>query len=276
MYRSVSLAALMPSLLVICCIANGQNPKDSIQQKLVAEYALTQPTADYTDIVTAGAVLVLKKNNLVMTPASSSTAKLYQDLYKNGQVNPPAIGRFDALRHSIPGQGGTSNRTFVPGEKVWVTKIDVKDDGIVFDLLSDPYSDVRYKAALKFWFPKGETPSVDEADKIVAQVFSVQPSDAGNNQQQTTASAQPPPTAGAGPAPHVQPAAATEAPPAPIAPPPPPADQPPPTIGLGATPDQVVASFGQPQKQIKLGSKLIYVYKDMKVTFVNNKVTDVQ
>jgi len=74
-------------------------------------------------------------------------------------------------------------------------------------------------------------------------------------------------------------AAAPVAPPPPIAPPPPPADEPiapPPTISLGQTKDQVQASFGQPVRVVKLGTKEIEYFKDMKVTFVNGKVTDVQ
>ncbi len=58
---------------------------------------------------------------------------------------------------------------------------------------------------------------------------------------------------------------------APAAPP-----QPPATVQLGQAPDQVVAILGQPDKIIDLGAKKIYVYKDVKVTFVNGKVTDAQ
>lgn len=63
-------------------------------------------------------------------------------------------------------------------------------------------------------------------------------------------------------------------------PPPPPADAPvapPKSIAIGQTKDQVVASFGQPERIVKLaGSKEIYSYKDLKVIFVGGKVTDVQ
>jgi hypothetical protein len=48
------------------------------------------------------------------------------------------------------------------------------------------------------------------------------------------------------------------------------------TIKLGQTTDQVQAALGKPDKIVDLGAKQIYVYKDLKVTFVNNKVTDVQ
>jgi len=34
--------------------------------------------------------------------------------------------------------------------------------------------------------------------------------------------------------------------------------------------------LGQPSKIVNLGAKQIYIYKDMKITFVKGKVTDVQ
>ena len=63
--------------------------------------------------------------------------------------------------------------------------------------------------------------------------------------------------------------APTEAPPPPIAPPPK-------TIELGLTRDQVISSPGQPEKIVKLPTKQIDIYKDMKITFVGGKVRDIQ
>ena len=66
---------------------------------------------------------------------------------------------------------------------------------------------------------------------------------------------------------------------APIPPPPPPSDQPPAqpkTISLGQTKAVVVTALGPPNKDIVLGKKEILVYPDMKVTFVDGKVTDVE
>ena len=48
------------------------------------------------------------------------------------------------------------------------------------------------------------------------------------------------------------------------------------TIKLGMSPDQVKQSLGNPEKIVDLGAKQMYVYKDMKVVFVNNQVSDVQ
>lgn len=48
------------------------------------------------------------------------------------------------------------------------------------------------------------------------------------------------------------------------------------TIKLGQTPAEVVAILGAPEKKIDLGKKLIYAYKDMKIVFVDGRVSDVQ
>jgi len=61
-----------------------------------------------------------------------------------------------------------------------------------------------------------------------------------------------------------------------VAPPAPPAPAPTVNIALGQTVDQVVAAMGQPKSVVDLGTKKIYVYPDMKVTFKAGKVSDVQ
>ncbi len=48
------------------------------------------------------------------------------------------------------------------------------------------------------------------------------------------------------------------------------------TVRLGMTPEEVEGSLGKPQKVIDLGIKKIYVYADIKVTFEEGKVSDVQ
>ena len=45
---------------------------------------------------------------------------------------------------------------------------------------------------------------------------------------------------------------------------------------LGKSVDEITAMFGQPKNILDLGPKKIFVYKDMKVTFKDGKVTDVQ
>ena len=48
------------------------------------------------------------------------------------------------------------------------------------------------------------------------------------------------------------------------------------TVDIGMTTDQVKQSLGNPDKVINLGPKKNYVYKDIKVVFLDSKVSDVQ
>jgi hypothetical protein len=50
----------------------------------------------------------------------------------------------------------------------------------------------------------------------------------------------------------------------------------PPTLSLGLSIDEVRAIQGEPEKIVDLGSKRIYVYKDLKITFIDGKVSDIQ
>ena len=49
-----------------------------------------------------------------------------------------------------------------------------------------------------------------------------------------------------------------------------------PSIGVGSSIDDVVAAWGLPLRSADLGGKKIYIYKDVKVTFQDGKVIDVQ
>jgi hypothetical protein len=47
-------------------------------------------------------------------------------------------------------------------------------------------------------------------------------------------------------------------------------------ISVGQSIDSVTAALGSPVRIVDLGAKKIYSYKDMKVIFMNGKVSDVQ
>ena len=236
-------------------------------ERLNSQFKATKVTADRSDIVTAGSVLVLQKDGLLMW--SLDTPIPPTSTYKNGKVS---MGFGADLAWSMAlgmvQSGATSSnvpqRKFVAGEKFWVTGFTIQEDGVVFKFYSDPYQDVRYYGQLKFPFPKHNMPPANEVLKTIAEAVTVQPDDnaAENAPQQPPAQA-------------AQPEQAL----APIPPPPPPPDAPPPppkTISLGETRDQVVATLGQPQKVVNLGAKEIDYYPDMKVTFLHGKVVNVQ
>jgi hypothetical protein len=164
-------------------------------------------------------------------------------------------------------------RTFVEGEKFWLADTSIEDGAVFLLVISDPYGDVRYYTKLKFPFNKKSPPSADDVMKTISEVVGVDsggPDENAAQQQQPQQQQQ----QRQAPAP-----AATPVSLAPIAAPPPPVDAPPPapkTISVGQTRDVVIAILGQPEKVVKLGAKEIDIYPDLKVTFINNKVSTVQ
>ena len=240
-------AGLILVLIGMAAVASAQS--NDLKQALETAYPLTKATADNTDIVTAGAVLVLEKDNLQMCKVSLPIPT--HNYFKNGEVTQGGLmGVLNKLGNASLGGGAdaTTTRKFVAGEKFWVTKIEVENDGVTFQFLSDPLQDVRYHSMLKFSFPKGQTPPTDQVLASVAQVIKTDGGDGA-----------------AAAAPEQQPAASDAAAPAVTK-----------TIALGQTKDQVLQSFGQPTKVVQLGAKEIDYYSDMKVTFTNNKVTNVE
>jgi hypothetical protein len=262
------------------------DPATLIKEKLVSEIKLTKASAAHDDVVTAGDVVVLHKDGLIMCSSASAYAQL--NVYNNGVLTPNIKNRAknagaSILKGHLPfGGGGSvadaannacSQRKFVSGEKFWVTDIALQKDGILVSAISDPYNNVRYYGEISFPFPKGSVPPQDDFVKTVHEVITVQPSDDKGGTDSTAAAGPAAAPAAAAPAPAAAPAAAMPA----IAPPPPPADAPPPTIAIGETVDQVVAGFGQPTLIKKpSATKQIYVYKDMKVTFTNGKVSNIE
>ncbi len=279
----VALTAFIAGISMVAA-AEDQGSKTAIEKKLEAEYALTKTTADRSDIVTAGSVVVLQKDKLLMIAASSS-ANPCPNTYKDGKLSPNAgcktgeVLRRMPFGSHIPGADkAPATRMFVSGEKFWVTKIDVKDAGkgfaVVMDFFTDAIDDVRYKGSLTIPFKQGE-PTPDEALKLVREVVTVAPSDDAKDDAKGEEKQEPSQAQGGGQQP---PADAAEAAPLAIAPPPPPADEvaSTPTVTLGQTPDQVIAILGQPLRKAKAGARDLYFYKDMKVTFLNGKVKDIQ
>jgi hypothetical protein len=263
--RAIVNASLAAAFILSSLGVSPRSAGQGLQQKLEGQYALTKTTDDKTDIVTAGAILILQKDKLIMYPTTTQIPP--QNTYKDGRLSSGAFGAHQSIQkfgsligHAPPSQLQTASRNFVTGEKFWVTKIDVQPDGVVFTLFTDAIQDVRYYSTLKFVYPKGSTPSTDQVMSTVAEVLKVQPDedaksdDKGGDQQQGAAGGN-----------------ANQQPPAEQAPAAPPA-----TVGIGQTVDEVVAILGQPDKIINLGPKQIYVYKDLKVTFVKGKVTDAQ
>jgi hypothetical protein len=163
---------------------------------------------------------------------------------------------------------------FQTGDKVYPSKIEVnlsKDTvtvGIVAcDTCNKTDPPTYNKANVVFIFPKGTLASATagQVEDTIGQLLAVSSDDQGGQQSADQGAQQ----QGAD-----QGAQQQQAAPQPAA-----QDQPaaePASIEKGQTPDQVQAALGKPDKIVNLGSKQIYVYKDLKVTFLNGKVSDVQ
>jgi len=242
-----------------------------VKAKIEAQYKLTKPTDDKTDIVTAGSILILQKDKLIMYATTNNVVP--QNTFKDGKLSSGAFGVHDQLtkiggffNKQAPQQAQVQNRYYVTGEKFWVTRIDYPADGIVFALFTDAVNDVRYQCTLKFVYPKGVTLTSDQVVALVENVLKVQPEEEQANQQQQGGDQQPGDQAqGQGGGDQQQQAAAEPAP-----------AEPPPSVEIGMTTDQVVAILGQPQKILNGATKTIYVYKDAKIIFVKGKVADMQ
>ena len=261
-----SMLIVIIILLTSASTSFAQDSPEVIRQKIEAEYPLTKTTAGRDDIVTAGAVLVLEKDGLEMSVTTNNVQA--QDTYKGGKLS--ASGGTSFAKNFgkctfCPHNDKAGNfRTFVAGEKFWITKVEVHDDGVLLSFFSDPISDIRYVSTLKIPYTKGTPQTAAALLSTIAEVIKVQPSDDAKTADKSAPVAAP---------------AAAPAPMAAIPPPPPPPDAPPaapPTVAIGQTKVQVVALLGTPTRIAKLPTKEIDFYPNMKITFVKDKVSDIQ
>jgi hypothetical protein len=242
---NLSLTALF---LTLVPALHSQDQKAEIQQRLASQFTLTKTTADRSDIVTPGSILTLKKDGVIMFTLDARVPAI--TTYKDGKL---AMGFGDAMAITMAlGSNQTAStvpqRKFVAGEKFWITASSVTDKHVMLVVYSDLINNVRYYGQIKFPFPKHSIPSVDDVMKTIAEVLDVQPPDNSPPSDTSTGDQTPPDTGAVTPK----------------------------TIALGQTKDEVIAALGQPQKVVNLGTKEIYIYSDMKVTFLNGKVADVQ
>ena len=185
-FRALGLAAMAATVCAGMTAQTG-DPATLIQEKLVSQIKVTKAAADHSDIVTAGDVVLLHKDGLMMCSAASSYA--FSNTYSNGVLAANYNNRAkDAAKSFFKGRlpfggggsvtdaanNGCASRKFVAGEKFWITGVAVQKDGILVSTFSDPYADpsgnqVRYYGEVKFPFPKGNVPPVDDFVKTVAR-----------------------------------------------------------------------------------------------------------
>ncbi|MGD0871709.1 MAG: hypothetical protein ABSB88_19320 [Bryobacteraceae bacterium] len=229
----------------------GQSQKLNIEQQLQSQYPPTKLAGDKLQIAQPGSVLLVQSTGMFASPLNEFA---FTNTYKDGRIK-------RALASTLIHDPKTSRELQV-GERVYLLKTEVKDSGIVFSVQSCIACDgsevdlvqMAYRASLTFQFPKGylETTDFAQIQRTIGQVFTF--ADNGS----TIA----PPNIDPSVRPAPQPSPVPQAEPV--------------RIALGQTVGEVTASLGEPDKVVDLGSKKIYIYRDLKVTFLDGKVSDVQ
>jgi hypothetical protein len=239
----------------------------SLADQLNAQYTMVKMGADSSGpaVVEPGTILAIQKGGILGVPYSD--VSIVPTKYQDGEIQTPNSAAMKGLGHAFGNFGSSQQQTthlFQVGEKVYPSKIDVNQakDKITLSIIAcdscnNANPPIFFKGDLVFQFPKGYlgTANPTQVMDIVAQVFTVDDSGGSQLNQGDAAQGYQNGQAGA------------------------PANQPPPpalTIQLGQTTDEVVAALGQPDKIVNLGAKQIYVYKDLRVTFLKGKVSDVQ
>lgn len=279
MRRKIEMAVLAVVLIVVGITPGMVVAQVSLQDQLSAQYTLVKMGADSSGaaVVEAGTILVVKKGGILGVPYSDQS--IFSTKYENGAVHSPnPVGQkvFGHLMSKI-GQQAPTTQFFQKDTKVYPSKLAVnldKDQVVISIVACDSCNNTDpktfYKADVVFQFAKGSlaTTSPSKVEDTIAGLLAIDDSgggdQGGNGQQgggQQGGGQQGGNNQGGGGGGQAQQDA------------PPPEPQ---QIEKGQTPDQVKAALGNPDKIVNLGTKLIYVYKDIKVTFLNGKVSDVQ
>jgi len=265
---SIQVAVLIFAVFAPCLSAAQGAPTVSMADQLSAQYTMVKMGADSSGpaVIQPGTILVIQKGGILGVPYSD--VSIVPTKYQDGKIQTPNNVMMKGIGHAFSHFGSSKQQTthlFQIGEKVYPSRIEVNQAadkvtlGIVAcDSCNNTNPPTYYKADVIFLFAKGSlaNTSPPQVMDTIAQVFTIDDSSGGDQQGGNNGG-------GGGQGNQAQ-----------GGPPQPPAQ--PQTIQLGQTTDEVTAALGQPDKIVNLGAKQIYVYKDLKVTFLKGKVSDVQ
>jgi hypothetical protein len=254
----------------------------SLQEQLQAQYKYVKMGSDTGgySVIDKGTLLEIKKGGILGVPYSDQS--IQSTKYEDGTVHTPTRNVSKVIGFGMKKFGKEQTTHLMQsGDKVYPQNIavDVNKDQVAVSIVecdtcnkTDPPT--YMKAKVVFQFPKGSLAKAQagEVEDKIGELLAMSDDQGGGNQQasggqdqgqqggdqqgggQDQAQAQ-----GGGGGQQAQQQQAD-----------------PQTVEVGMTPDQVTAALGKPDKIVKLTTKQIYYYKDMKVTFLNGKVSDVQ
>jgi hypothetical protein len=266
------ISLMIPSVAIatVMSLLPAAMAQVSLQEQLHAQYKTVRLGTDSggMSVVDPGTVLTIQKGGVLGVPWNSMA--VCPAKFQDNSMKP--AGGFCA------GMVRANSHLFQVGDKVYPLKLEVSLDKarITFTVLAcdscnrtDP--PMNMKSEVIFQFAKGylEKAPVGEVEDTIGQVFAIggddqggsgnDQSNGGNDQENNGGGNDGGNNAGnnAGGGQDQQQAE-------------------PQTIEKGMTTDQVQQALGKPEKVVNLGAKQIFVYKDLKVTFLGGKVVDVQ
>lgn len=231
----------------------------SLPEQLSAQYQLAKVRAEPGGYAVAspGTLLTIQQKGVLGVPWKALA--LCPAKYQDNNFH-PSVGFCAGMLKDV-------SRYFQVGDKVYPVKVEVNVDKgkvsltvVSCDSCNGINPPTSMKGEVNFQFDKGylEKAGVGDVEDVIGKVFLIADENQqaqGNDSGQAAAGQQ------AGPG-RQMPVAEPQSEPA--------------TVQLGMTTDEVQSALGKPEKIFNLGAKQIYVYKDVKVTFQNGKVADVQ
>jgi hypothetical protein len=276
------LERISAATVVMVCATFLLSPRASaqatvtLQDQLAAQYKVVKMGSDTSgySVIDAGTLLEIKKGGILGVPYSDTS--ILSTKYESGTVHTPSSMLSKGIGFGMKRFGKEQTTKLFPvGNKVYPSKIDVDTgkDIVTLSIVAcdtcnktDPPS--YNKAKVVFQFPKGSLAkaSAGDVEDTIGQLLSIsddsQSQDQGGQQQGQGGGQGGQGGQGNGDQQAADQGQQQQAEPQ--------------TIEKGQTTDQVQAALGKPEKIVNLGTKQIYIYKDMKVTFLNGKVSDVQ
>ena len=216
---------------------------------------------DMVSVVHPGTILITKKPNI---------ATIHQGLlafsnnYKSGQIKHALVSEL-----YVSSQPAAAGAPLAVGQGVYLLRMEVrnaaKSPSIVLTVQTCGACDLTLgvaeiaRATVTFPLQKGALDGGDISSirQMISEVFDIAAAPAAPAAQPGAMQAPAPPVNSLTTPPAAQEQTTTD-------------------IGVGQTLENVVAILGQPERKAVAGPRQIYFYKDMKVTFLDGKVSDVQ
>jgi len=285
MRQKTGMAVLIGGLVIVVFATRSLNAQVSLEDQLKAQYNFAKMGQDSTgySVVQEGTLLTVQKGGIIGVPYKNMSIRT--TTYQDGNVHASDVAGVKnnkfltagcGLLHKCPTtpdavNDETATKLFKTGDKVYPTKIVVDNtkDTVTMTIVAcdtcnktDPPTYEKAQVAFKFASGTLAQGNVSQVEDTIGQLLAISNDDSqqasndqggqngnnggGNNgggnqgggQQQQQSQPQ--------------------------------------QIEMGQTQDQVKGSLGQPDKMVNLGPKQIWVYKDLKVTFFNGRVVDVQ